>query len=233
MSCKRSRGDSRLGCPAECSSAATSADDGGETMKCEWVQENILLHIYNELPDDARYELEQHVARCTDCAAELKAARQLHATLSQFPVRGAFSQSGDRVAHAVAGRARNHRAGRLLAAPGVRPGCVASSHQAGSGAGRGDLHRGLCRRDWGHVSNDEWPQPGRSLPLRCSHGIFHHRHPVHLRNSLAHLKSASATTQFPPRKRRDRSTISASSSCCCSLPATTTTPACAWIQWIC
>ena len=56
-------------------------------MKCEWVQENILLHIYNELPDDARYELEQHVARCTDCAAELKAARQLHATLSQFPVQ--------------------------------------------------------------------------------------------------------------------------------------------------
>jgi hypothetical protein len=56
-------------------------------MKCEWVQENILLHIYNELPDDARYELEQHVARCVDCAAELKAARQLHATLSQFPVQ--------------------------------------------------------------------------------------------------------------------------------------------------
>jgi hypothetical protein len=55
-------------------------------MKCEWVQENILLNIYNELPDDARYELEQHVARCTDCAAELKSARQLHATLSQFPV---------------------------------------------------------------------------------------------------------------------------------------------------
>ena len=56
-------------------------------MKCEWVQENILLHIYNELADDARYELEQHVARCTECAGELKAARQLHATLSQFPVQ--------------------------------------------------------------------------------------------------------------------------------------------------
>jgi hypothetical protein len=55
-------------------------------MKCEWVQENILLHIYNELPDDARYELEQHVARCAECAAELKASRQLHASLSQFPV---------------------------------------------------------------------------------------------------------------------------------------------------
>lgn len=55
-------------------------------MKCEWVRENILLHIYNELPDDARYELEQHLARCTDCAAELKASRQFHTTISQFPV---------------------------------------------------------------------------------------------------------------------------------------------------
>src|SRR2546426_4893276 len=55
-------------------------------MKCEWVQENILLYVYNELADDARYELEQHLARCADCAAELKASREFHATLSQFPV---------------------------------------------------------------------------------------------------------------------------------------------------
>jgi HEAT repeats/Putative zinc-finger len=55
-------------------------------MKCEWVQENILLHVYNELPDDARYELEQHLARCADCATELKAARKFHATLSDLPV---------------------------------------------------------------------------------------------------------------------------------------------------
>jgi len=55
-------------------------------MKCEWVRENILLHIYNELPDDARFELEQHLGRCTDCATELKAARKFHATFSEFPV---------------------------------------------------------------------------------------------------------------------------------------------------
>jgi len=55
-------------------------------MKCEWVQENILLYVYNELPDDARYELEQHLTRCTDCAAELKATRQFHATLSKHAV---------------------------------------------------------------------------------------------------------------------------------------------------
>ena len=55
-------------------------------MKCQWVCENITLYIYNELADDARYELEQHLSRCPDCAAELKASRKLHTTLSQFPV---------------------------------------------------------------------------------------------------------------------------------------------------
>lgn len=55
-------------------------------MKCEWVQENLMLYIYNELADDARYELEQHVARCTACATELKTARKFHATMSQVPV---------------------------------------------------------------------------------------------------------------------------------------------------
>ena len=52
-------------------------------MKCEWVKQNIVLHVYGELPDDARYELEQHVARCADCAAELKAEQDFHALLSQ------------------------------------------------------------------------------------------------------------------------------------------------------
>ena len=52
-------------------------------MKCEWVQENITLHVYGELADDARHELEQHVARCADCAAELKAEQEFHALLSQ------------------------------------------------------------------------------------------------------------------------------------------------------
>jgi len=56
-------------------------------MKCEWVQENILLYIYNELADDARYEMEQHLGRCTDCATELKAARGFHSTLSKRTVQ--------------------------------------------------------------------------------------------------------------------------------------------------
>jgi len=55
-------------------------------MKCEWVRENILLYVYNELADDARYELEQHLGRCADCAAELKAMRKFHSTIAQFSV---------------------------------------------------------------------------------------------------------------------------------------------------
>jgi hypothetical protein len=52
-------------------------------MKCEWVRENIVLSVYGELADDARHELEQHVARCADCAAELKAEQEFHALLAQ------------------------------------------------------------------------------------------------------------------------------------------------------
>jgi len=52
-------------------------------MKCEWVRENIVLQVYGELADDARHELEQHVARCGDCAAELKAEQEFHALLAQ------------------------------------------------------------------------------------------------------------------------------------------------------
>jgi HEAT repeats/Putative zinc-finger len=52
-------------------------------MKCEWVRENIVLLAYGELADDARHELEQHVARCADCAAELKAEQEFHALLAR------------------------------------------------------------------------------------------------------------------------------------------------------
>ncbi len=52
-------------------------------MKCEWVRENIVLQVYGELADDARHELEQHVERCADCAAELKAEQEFHDLLSQ------------------------------------------------------------------------------------------------------------------------------------------------------
>ena len=55
-------------------------------MKCDWVRDNIALYVYDELADDARHELEQHVNRCTDCAAELVGTQQFQQTLKQIPL---------------------------------------------------------------------------------------------------------------------------------------------------
>ena len=56
-------------------------------MKCEWVQQNIVLYVYDELPDDARHELEQHVGRCNDCAAELESTRKFRGDFARIPVQ--------------------------------------------------------------------------------------------------------------------------------------------------
>ena len=54
-------------------------------MNCDWVQENIALYLYNELADDARHELEGHIERCAECAAELKALRVFHDEMAGVP----------------------------------------------------------------------------------------------------------------------------------------------------
>jgi hypothetical protein len=56
-------------------------------MKCEWVQQNIVLFVYDELPDDARFELEQHVSRCVGCAAELESAKKFRTDFTRTPVQ--------------------------------------------------------------------------------------------------------------------------------------------------
>jgi len=55
-------------------------------MNCEWVQQNITLYLYNELADDARHELEQHVARCKECAAEVTEQQEFQAQMNELPV---------------------------------------------------------------------------------------------------------------------------------------------------
>src|SRR5437899_3571734 len=56
-------------------------------MKCEWVKENIVLYVYDELPDDARHELEQHVARCATCMAEVSSVKSFRTGMTRFPVQ--------------------------------------------------------------------------------------------------------------------------------------------------
>jgi hypothetical protein len=55
-------------------------------MNCEWVKANVTLYVFDELADDARYELDRHVGRCAHCAAELQALQEFQTTLSAIPV---------------------------------------------------------------------------------------------------------------------------------------------------
>src|SRR5271167_362130 len=55
-------------------------------MNCEWVQQNITLYLYNELADDTRHELEQHIARCQNCAAEVADQREFQGQINALPV---------------------------------------------------------------------------------------------------------------------------------------------------
>lgn len=54
-------------------------------MNCEWVKENVTLYVYDELPDDARHELEQHIRRCPGCTAELQSMREFKENASAVP----------------------------------------------------------------------------------------------------------------------------------------------------
>jgi len=52
-------------------------------MNCDWVKQNAVLYAYDELPDDARHELEQHVARCVSCAGEVESLKTLRSELAE------------------------------------------------------------------------------------------------------------------------------------------------------
>ncbi|HEY6308006.1 MAG TPA: zf-HC2 domain-containing protein [Candidatus Angelobacter sp.] len=56
-------------------------------MNCDWAKDNIVLYIYEELPDDARFEFERHVQRCVSCHAELESAREFKHKLGALPVQ--------------------------------------------------------------------------------------------------------------------------------------------------
>lgn len=55
-------------------------------MNCEWVKDNAFLYAYDELTDDLRFEFEQHVNRCANCADEVKALKGLREVMSVAPM---------------------------------------------------------------------------------------------------------------------------------------------------
>ena len=147
-------------------------------MKCEWVQENILLYIYNELQDDARYELEQHLARCAGCATELKASRQFHAAISRLPVEepspNLLASSRMRLQESLETTEQGGFWQRLIFDPGAwlrpikfAPALAAAILMVGFAAGIGVTYQLMSNRI-----------PGRNYSNKHSRRIFHRRHPL-------------------------------------------------------
>lgn len=52
-------------------------------MNCDWTKENVVLYIYDELADDAKYELEQHIRHCLDCKQEVETALAFKSEMSE------------------------------------------------------------------------------------------------------------------------------------------------------
>src|SRR5262249_42526223 len=55
-------------------------------MTCEFAKSNAVLYCYDELPDDVRHELEQHLERCPECTAESRQVRALQSAMSVEPM---------------------------------------------------------------------------------------------------------------------------------------------------
>jgi hypothetical protein len=56
-------------------------------MNCDWTKENVVLFIYGELPDDAKFEFEQHVRHCLGCRRELEQALEFKDSMATAPVK--------------------------------------------------------------------------------------------------------------------------------------------------
>jgi anti-sigma factor RsiW len=125
-------------------------------MKCDWVRQNVLFYVYNELEDDARYEVEQHLARCPECAAELKATRKFHATLSSTvaePTPNLLAASRMRLQEALESTQQGGLWHRLILEPAIwlrqirmSPALAAVIFIVGFGGGIGSTYNFLTNR---------------------------------------------------------------------------------------
>jgi hypothetical protein len=56
-------------------------------MNCDWTKENVVLYVYDELADDAKFEFEQHIRGCLGCRRELDTAQEFKAGMAALPVK--------------------------------------------------------------------------------------------------------------------------------------------------
>jgi hypothetical protein len=56
-------------------------------MNCDWTKENVVLYMYGELADDAKFEYEQHVRHCLGCRRELEQALEFKDSMAATPIK--------------------------------------------------------------------------------------------------------------------------------------------------
>ena len=56
-------------------------------MNCNWMKENVVLYIYEELTDDAKYEFEHHLLQCEACKEEVESALAFKNSMSSRPAQ--------------------------------------------------------------------------------------------------------------------------------------------------
>jgi len=56
-------------------------------MNCESTKENIVLYVYDELADDAKFEFENHVRQCQGCREELDSSLEFKNDMAALPVQ--------------------------------------------------------------------------------------------------------------------------------------------------
>jgi hypothetical protein len=56
-------------------------------MTCDWTKENVVLYIYDELADDAKFEFEQHTRQCLGCRRELDTALEFKNGMTALPLK--------------------------------------------------------------------------------------------------------------------------------------------------
>jgi hypothetical protein len=54
-------------------------------MKCDWVKDNIVFYVYDEMADDAKFEFMHHIQHCVPCKQALEAAQAFRSDLGALP----------------------------------------------------------------------------------------------------------------------------------------------------
>jgi len=87
-------------------------------MNCDWTKENVVLYIYDELADDAKYTFEHHTQHCLACRQELESALAFRESMAALPVHDVspnfLASSRMKLQEALEGTEQSRRFGRFF-----------------------------------------------------------------------------------------------------------------------